>query len=285
VKRELRLERVVLGMYGLALLRGWPFGDAAEASALIDRIRELCADRRADGRAEPLTEVVEIDEPGIDAAYAEWSETYDSVPNGLIAIEEPVIEALLSSLPQGSAVDVACGTGRLASVLAGIGHQVVGIDRSSPMIARAVAKVDGAAFVVGDIGALPVDEDSFDLAVCALSLTHVDDIARPVTELARVVRRGGHVVLSDVHPVAVATGAHGFFKAEDGRRFVARNAVHWPSEYVRAFNAAGLRVERLEEPVVGPGFADEISNDAVRTAAREALLGLPLALIWLLRKP
>jgi ubiquinone/menaquinone biosynthesis C-methylase UbiE len=280
VKRELRLERVVLGMYGLALLRGWPFGEAADASALIDRIREVCADPGG----ESVNAVVEIDDPGLEAAYAEWSESYDSVPNALIAAEQPVVEALVSSLPRGRALDVGCGTGRLASLLVGMGHHVVGIDRSAPMIAWAAAKVDAAAFIIGDVGALPLDDDSFELAACALSLTHVDDLAPAVAELARVVRHGGHVVLSDVHPVAVATGGQGFFRTEDGRRFVARNAVHWPSEYVGAFNSVGLHVERLEEPLVAPEFVQEISNDAVRTAAQAALLGLPLALIWLLRK-
>jgi ubiquinone/menaquinone biosynthesis C-methylase UbiE len=279
VNRELQLDRLIFGMYGLALLRGWPFGDEAEAAALVNRMRELCA--TAD--TEPMG-VVEMDDPGIEAAYAAWSETYDTMPNGLVAAEEPAMEAIVASLRPGVAFDAGCGTGRLASLLVRAGHRVVGLDPSPEMLEKAIAKVDGATFLKGDVRALPLDSGSLDLAVCGLSLTHLDNLDRPIAELARVVRAGGHVLLSDVHPVAVATGAQAFFTTEEGRRVVARNAVHWPSAYVRAFTMAGLEIVRMEEPLVGPAFIENIPMDALRTAARDALLDLPLVLIWLLRK-
>jgi ubiquinone/menaquinone biosynthesis C-methylase UbiE len=280
VKHELRLDRLHLGMYGLALLRGWPFGDPDEATALVERIRALSADPAA----EPMSAVIELDDPGMAGAYAAWSERYDTMPNGLVDTEQPVMESIVSSLAPGNTLDAGCGTGRLTALLTEAGHRVMGIDPSAQMLAIAAKKVAGATFALGDLRAIPLRDGSVDLAVCGLSLTHLHDLGPPIAELARVVRAGGHVVLSDIHPVAVATGGQAFFTTEEGRRVVARNAVHWPSSYVRAFAAAGLEIERMEEPLVGQAFVDDIPDDAVRTAARVALLDLPLLLIWVLRK-
>jgi ubiquinone/menaquinone biosynthesis C-methylase UbiE len=123
-----------------------------------------------------------------------------------------------------------------------------------------------------------------DVAVCALALTHVDDLSVPLSEMARVVRPGGRVLLSDAHPVAVATGAQAFFKTSDGSRAVARNHVHWPSSYVDAFSASGLAVERMSEPLVDERFGADVSEPEIRLAIGVSLTGLPLVLIWLLRK-
>jgi ubiquinone/menaquinone biosynthesis C-methylase UbiE len=267
-------------MYGLALLREWPFGDPGEAAALVEQIRALCAAPDSD----PMTAAIEMDDPGIGAAYAAWSERYDSMPNGLIDTEQPVMEEILSALPLGDALDAGCGTGRLTSLLSRSANRVVGVDASGEMLARAAGKVAAATFTIGDLRALPLRDGSVDLAVSALSLAHLDDLLAPISELARVVRSGGHLVLSDVHPIAVATGAQAFFRTEAGRRIVARNVVHWPSDYVRTFAAAGFEIERMEEPLVGQAFVDDIPDDAVRSAARAALLGLPLVLIWVLRR-
>jgi len=100
-----------------------------------------------------------------------------------------------------------------------------------------------------------------------------------------VVRPGGRVVLSDIHPLAVTTGAQAIYKRADGWRGVAVNHVHWFADYLRAFASAGLIVERCEEPTVGAGFFDAVSDPTVRRADADALTGLPVALLWSLRRP
>jgi SAM-dependent methyltransferase len=151
------------------------------------------------------------------------------------------------------------------------------------MLAAAKAKGIRATFVDGDVSALPAADASVDLVTCALALTHVVDLDPAIDEMARVLRPGGHVVLSDLHPIAVATGAHAGFRRPDGSQGVARNHVHWHSDYVRAFNGAGLAIERCEEPLVGEPFFESLGSEEVRGAAGAALEGLPFALLWRLR--
>jgi ubiquinone/menaquinone biosynthesis C-methylase UbiE len=272
---QVDLRRLLAGLYGLALLRGWPFDDPSRSETQLDAIRRVL---------ERPPEFFPIEDSGLEAAYALWSETYDEFTNALIDAEEPVVRSLLDELPAGRALDAACGTGRLTRLLEELGHDVVAVDASAAMLARAREKGLRARLVTGNLLDLPMESGSIDVAVCGLALTHVEDLLSAVAELARVLRPGGLLLTTDVHPVAAATGAHAFFTAADGSRGVARNHVHWPSAYMAAFREAGLRVERLEEILVDEAFIAEIKMPDVRDADEEAVLGLPLAIVWAARK-
>jgi ubiquinone/menaquinone biosynthesis C-methylase UbiE len=272
------MQRFWVGLHGLGLLREWPFGDPAEADARMNAIRRaLAGDVDADA-----DEVRDIDVLDWSEAYASWAPTYDE-PNPLIAAEEASVLKALSILPAGVAVDAGTGTGRMAGHLARLGHVVFGVDRDGSMLRRAVDKGVRARFVRGDISRLPIRTSGADVATCALSLTHVSDLNDAFAELARVVRPGGAVVVSDIHPFAVATGAHAFFKRPDGSRAVARNEVHWPSAYVKAAVGAGLVVELCDEVLIDDALVEEfaIADDYL---AETALLGLPFAIVWLFRR-
>jgi ubiquinone/menaquinone biosynthesis C-methylase UbiE len=279
MKMRLRSDRLLLGLHGLALLRGWPFKDPAEAAQEVLAIRELCGD--AD--VPPMSDVLEVDALDTAGAYASWSETYDQ-PNPLISAEEPAMLGFVEDLEPGLALDVATGTGRLARLLASLGHVVIAIDASAEMLRMGRRRDLAVSYALGDLGRLPFRDGSLDVVTCGLALTHVADLGPPIAEMARVVRPGGHVLLSDIHPVAVATGTHAFFRRSDGSRGTTRNEIHWPATYVAAFVAAGLVIEGCEEPVFDDTFVQAIPEGAVRAAARESLLDLPFALVWRLRR-
>jgi ubiquinone/menaquinone biosynthesis C-methylase UbiE len=96
------------------------------------------------------------------------------------------------------ALDVGCGTGALAYVLAPLVGAVVGVDSSEEYLAVAREDApDGATFVPGDAEALPFPYGDFDLVGCLRVLHHV---ARPelvVAEIARVTRPGGRILIAD----------------------------------------------------------------------------------------
>jgi ubiquinone/menaquinone biosynthesis C-methylase UbiE len=58
------------------------------------------------------------------------------------------------------ALDAACGTGRFAEFLAGLGHQVIGVHSSPDMLAHARRRVPGGEFHVAELGRLPLPDDS-----------------------------------------------------------------------------------------------------------------------------
>jgi ubiquinone/menaquinone biosynthesis C-methylase UbiE len=274
MEERVQFERILLGLRGLALLRGWPLGDVANADEQIVEIEALVRDG-----SEPL----HVTGLGVEDAYALWSETYDG-PNPLISAEEPAVRRLLEGLAAGKAIDLACGTGRWSKALADLGHDVVGIDLTPEMLEIAAAKVHSATFVRGDLVRVPVADASVDLVVCSLALTHVPQLLPAVEEIARIVKPRGTVILSDIHPVAVATGGHAFFPTGDRSRAVSRNELHWIAEYVDAFRHAGLEILTCEEPVYEAEFVEEAKDPQLRSALLAAVPGLPFALVWSLRR-
>ncbi len=279
MKHEAKIERLRIGLRGLALLREWPFGDPARAEEQLQAMTESLAHRDE----QPMNEALDVTALDHAEGYAAWSQTYDDPGNALLLVEEPILRSLLAEIPAGDALDVACGTGRITALLCELGHQVTGIDPSESMLERARDKGLPATFVKGSFDPLPLEDDTVDLVTCALALTHVTDLGPPLRGFARVLRPGGRAVLSDIHPIAVATGGQAFFRQADGSRAVTINHQHWASDYVRAFLGAGFTIERCEEPLVDDVFIAGLGSEDVRSVAGPALKGLPLALIWVLR--
>lgn len=106
-------------------------------------------------------------------------------------------------LPAGDVLDVGCGTGMLGARLSGMGYRVAGVDLSPAMLAEARRR--GLVEVYAALSTrLPFRDGTFDLAITVATLHHletVERVAATVSEMARVVRRGGYVVLWDHNPL------------------------------------------------------------------------------------
>jgi len=276
--RRLRLRELLIGVEGLALLRQLFDRDDDAAEARLTEVRRLMEPA---GDA-TLGAGIDVPELGVTEGYGRWAATYDRPGNPLIAVEQPVVWSLLASSATGVALDAACGTGRHTRRLADLGHRVIGVDATPEMLERARAGVPGAALVRGDLTRLPLRSGSVDLAVCSLALDHAPAVVDPVRELARVVRPGGRIVISDVHPVLSAVGAAAYFVAADGSSAFVRNHRHLHGEYLEAFAATGLNVRRCLEPRFGPAEVgmQALAMRFVPDATSAAYLGLPGALVW-----
>jgi ubiquinone/menaquinone biosynthesis C-methylase UbiE len=95
------------------------------------------------------------------------------------------------------ALDAGCGTGRHGAYLAALGYKVIGVDTTPEMLEVARAKIPAGDFYEADLRDLPVTSNSVDVVVCGMAASHFPDLAPVLAEFARVLRPGGHVVLTD----------------------------------------------------------------------------------------
>ncbi|MFI7640438.1 class I SAM-dependent methyltransferase [Nonomuraea sp. NPDC049400] len=277
----------VLGLEGIALMRAYTGEhDRAFVEARLAEIRKLLD---SDLLADAAVEVARVDTV---AGYRVWSQTYDG-PNTAFDIDEPFIREIVDALPVGDALDAACGTGRLTAHLAGRGHRVRGVDSSPDMLERARQRVPQAEFQLGDLSSLPVPDESVDLVVCSLALTHVPVLDPALAEFARVVRPGGHVVITDIHPDGVARGVVPPVRLPDGQPGRVATYRHLVGDYLRAALAVGLQVRRCDEPLHPPGEPGQGTDvlepwdvwpwalcDLAPEAAHAAIAGTASMLFW-----
>jgi len=125
-------------------------------------------------------------------------------PGGLATTRELLTTARLG--PGARLLDVGCGLGASARLAAAeYGLRVDALDASPAVVARAAAKASEARvhWTIGTLPELPFEDATFDavLAECVLSTM---DRAAALSELARVTRPGGTLLLSDVEAMGVA---------------------------------------------------------------------------------
>lgn len=138
------------------------------------------------------------------------------------------IESLLDEFAdQGQAVlEVGCGTGHWIARLRSRGCAVVGLDRSSGMLSRAVGHVEGAALVRGRAEALPFRSRSFERVLVVNALHHFDDPEIFSTEAHRVLRPGGRIVVVGLDP---SRGPNDWFIYDYFPRTLDLDKVRYPS--------------------------------------------------------
>jgi ubiquinone/menaquinone biosynthesis C-methylase UbiE len=119
--------------------------------------------------------------------------------------DERVIEKMadVTSIGKGSVIaDVGTGTGFVAAGLAPRVKRVIGIDNASAMLRVARENLDSlsvsnAELLVGDLAGLPLADNSVDAAFANMFLHHAVDPAAMLKEMARIVRPGGTIVITD----------------------------------------------------------------------------------------
>jgi SAM-dependent methyltransferase len=154
--------------------------------------------------------VTEVERPDTrklwNANAAAWTELsragYDLYRD---LVNSPAFFALLPRVDGLLCLDLGCGEGHNTRLLAGRGARIVALDVAEVFLAAAAAaNRQDIRYVLGDGAGLPFRAASFDAVTAFMSLMDVAEPEQTLREVARVLRPGGFVQFSVLHPLMSA---------------------------------------------------------------------------------
>lgn len=220
--------------------------------------------------------------PSANPFFTRHAAAYTSSPRHARGADLERLVVLVDARPGRRALDVATGTGHTALALAARGCSVVGLDPTPAMLAEARAETArrglGArvAWVEGVAEALPFPDASWDIVTCRRAAHHFADIPRALGEMARVLRPGGRLGVSDMCPAAGSAAiVNRLERLRDPTHAAALDDAAWRA----AVERTGLRLLALEIGEEALGFEEwlaPVAPDGPEAAAiRGALAELP----------
>jgi ubiquinone/menaquinone biosynthesis C-methylase UbiE len=206
-------------------------------------------------RSEPMYEAFAraFEDHAHDSA---WNAHYD----------RPALLDLIGDVTGLQVLDAGCGPGFYAAEMVTRGAEVTAFDASPAMINLAQERLgDRVEFRVASLDA-PLDwlsDATYDVALLALVLHHIDNRRAALAELHRVLKPGGHLVLSTTHPTSDWLHRGGsYFECEEVRetwqadwhvRYWRQPLQDWCAE----FTDTGFLIERLVEPLPAESMTEQ----------------------------
>lgn len=118
-------------------------------------------------------------------------------------LDAPMLERV-RALKCPDVLDLGCGEGRFCRMMSPHANRVVGLDPTQELLQQAVS-LGVAEYVLGHAEALPFPDSSFDLVVCYLVLLDIEDAQTALSEVVRVLRPGGTLLIAEMCSWATAS--------------------------------------------------------------------------------
>jgi len=136
--------------------------------------------------------------------FQDVAKSWDSI-RAMHVSQQELEEALLAIVGNdfdGEVLDIGTGTGRILEVLANRVSRGAGVDMSSGMLAVARSNLESADLKhihvrKGDMYLLPIEDNSFDLAILHMVLHYSDNPSEVIREASRVLRPNGRLIVVD----------------------------------------------------------------------------------------
>jgi ubiquinone/menaquinone biosynthesis C-methylase UbiE len=150
-----------------------------------------------------MTASAPADSPTTQDYYDRFSRSYDDHRHrGYHRMIDELELGLIRRYGSGRDVfEAGCGTGLLLKEAALVARSAVGLDLSRGMVAQAHAR--RLKVVQGSLTNVPAPDASFDLVYSMKVLAHIPPIQAAITELARITRPGGHLLLEFYNPFSL----------------------------------------------------------------------------------
>lgn len=190
--------------------------------------------------------------------YGEWANSYEN------SVEDTMDIRLLKRIKAvnwnqiDSAIDLACGTGRIGIWLQENGVKSIdGIDFTPQMLQKAEEKGIYNKLIGGDILSTNLNEDTYDLSIEVLADEHISDLQALYSEASRITKNGGFFVIVGYHPHFLMNGLITHFHRENGDAIAIESFVHLISDHVKAAINANLTLIEMDEGIVDAEWLDK----------------------------
>ena len=184
-----------------------------------------------------------------DASAEAWIESLGAGGDfsRVAVLDRPMMAAVRSSGAQ-RALDVGCGEGRFCLMMAEAVPEVVGIDPTARLLAEA-RRLGGAIYHEGVGENLPYEDGAFDLVVSYLSLIDIADSRAAITEMARVSRPGGLILIGNLNSWVTAAQTEGLGIQRNAQGHGTVTIVDYLKAYPVTVEWAGVRIKNWHRPL------------------------------------
>jgi len=182
--------------------------------------------------------------------FDKWAEVYDTELNPLLRLEQRTLPPIMPPTEGLDVLDIGCGTGRWLKQLELLApNSLTGTDASRAMLERASASLSPTTVLhLSDSATVPVADASTDLVLASFVLSYLPDLDAFADECVRILRPGGHILLSDMHPVTAAQRNWIRCFRLNGKRIELPAKPLSVAAIITAFSSRGFELLILKEP-------------------------------------
>lgn len=204
----------------------------------------------------------------IQNMFDEISFYYDKMNNVISLGTHFVIKFLsikeLDIKPRSKVLDLCCGTGDFTKIISKFypRAKVIGLDFSKNMLKKAKQKNPHGVFMKGDCTNLPFEEGEFDYITMGFGLRNIQDRAKAISEIHRVLSRGGkflqldfgnHNKISKIFDIIVPFFAKLLKVNQENYRYLLSSKEEFPEpdKLIREFEDAGFKFHKRKDYLFG----------------------------------
>lgn len=181
----------------------------------------------------------------VKKAYKSWSAIYDLNENKTRDLDLLATQTILKPLTFDLAIEIGCGTGKNTVWLAEQTKKLIAIDFSAEMLMVAKNKVknDCVSFIEADITQpWNIESNLANLVTFNLVLEHLSDLSLVFSESQRVLKQGGFLFISEIHPMKRFTGSQAKYN-----NVLVESYLHHTSDYLKFAEKTGFKLLKLDE--------------------------------------
>jgi ubiquinone/menaquinone biosynthesis C-methylase UbiE len=185
----------------------------------------------------------------VQQAYNSWAQQYDSNENKTRDLEARSLRETLAPLSFEHCLEIGCGTGKNTVWLLEKAATVTAVDLSEEMLAKAKEKITSpiVTFVQANITQpWNFTAKQFDLIGFSLVLEHIEFLQPVFEKAAAVLKPGGHLYISELHPFKQYGGSKARFDTTEGTQVVTC-FNHHITDFTNAAKANDLVLVSLSE--------------------------------------